>query len=116
LKHLGNDEVHIVWSEHSRDYTHDVIPTQFGDVLIIVNPLNMGLFRIQILKKNEVGGHPYITYTLRGEGGGWIQEILHTGAYGEGVGISTECVNTLCAKLTLHTDGGGVGKLICMYA
>eukprot|EP00064_Thunnus_orientalis_P013441 superscaffoldBa00002186_g13480 len=32
LRHLGNDEVHIVWSEHTRDYRRGIIPTDFGDV------------------------------------------------------------------------------------
>ncbi|XP_077967933.1 ral GTPase-activating protein subunit alpha-1-like isoform X7 [Styela clava] len=54
LKHLGNDEVHIVWSEHSRDYRRGIIPTEFGDVLIIIYPMKHMLYRIQIKKKDEV--------------------------------------------------------------
>ena len=54
MRHLGNDEVHIVWSEHDRDYHHDVIPTEFGDVLIVIYPMRNGMFRIQILKKSQV--------------------------------------------------------------
>nr|CAB3265418.1 ral GTPase-activating protein subunit alpha-1 [Phallusia mammillata] len=54
LKHLGNDEVHIVWSEHHRDYRRGIIPTEFGDVLIIIYPIRHGLYRIQIIKKAEV--------------------------------------------------------------
>jgi len=54
LKHLGNDEVHIVWSDESREYRRDVVQTQFGDVIIVIYPLDNGLFRIQILKKDEV--------------------------------------------------------------
>lgn len=54
LKHLGNDEVHIIWSEHKRDYRHGIIPTEFGDVLIIIYPLENGLFRIQIKRRPEV--------------------------------------------------------------
>jgi hypothetical protein len=56
IKHLGNDEVHIIWSEHSRDYRRGIIPTDFGDVLIIIYPLPNGLYRIQINKKQEVMG------------------------------------------------------------
>uniref|UniRef100_A0A6Q2Y8C5 Rap-GAP domain-containing protein n=1 Tax=Esox lucius TaxID=8010 RepID=A0A6Q2Y8C5_ESOLU len=54
LRHLGNDEVHIVWSEHSRDYRRGIIPTDFGDVLIIVYPMKNNMFFIQIMKKPQV--------------------------------------------------------------
>ncbi|XP_029568993.1 ral GTPase-activating protein subunit alpha-1 isoform X1 [Salmo trutta] len=54
LRHLGNDEVHIVWSEHSRDYRRGIIPTEFGDVLIIIYPMKNHMYSIQILKKPEV--------------------------------------------------------------
>ena len=54
LRHLGNDEVQIIWSEHTRDYRRGIIPTEFGDVLIIIYPLHSGLFRIHINRKPEV--------------------------------------------------------------
>ncbi|CAL9686317.1 unnamed protein product [Knipowitschia caucasica] len=54
LRHLGNDEVHIVWSEHSRDYRRGIIPTDFGDVLIIIYPMKNHVYFIQILKKPQV--------------------------------------------------------------
>ena len=54
MRHLGNDEVHIVWSEHTRDYRRGIIPTEFGDVIIVIYPLTSGLFRIQIDQKAEV--------------------------------------------------------------
>ncbi|XP_033499071.2 ral GTPase-activating protein subunit alpha-1 isoform X4 [Epinephelus lanceolatus] len=54
LRHLGNDEVHIVWSEHSRDYRRGIIPTEFGDVLIIIYPMKNHMYSIHILKKPEV--------------------------------------------------------------
>nr|XP_021322990.1 ral GTPase-activating protein subunit alpha-1 isoform X7 [Danio rerio] len=54
LRHLGNDEVHIVWSEHSRDYRRGVIPTEFGDVLIVIYPMKNHMYSIQIIKKPEV--------------------------------------------------------------
>lgn len=56
LRHLGNDEIHIVWSEHTRDYRRGIIPTEFGDVIIVVYPLQtfLGFYRIQILCKPEV--------------------------------------------------------------
>ena len=44
----GNDEIHIVWTEHWRDYRRGVIPTEFCDVLIVIYPLNNNLYRIQV--------------------------------------------------------------------
>lgn len=56
LRHLGNDEIHIVWSEHSRDYRRGIIPTEFGDVIIAIYPMLtfQGYYRVQISSKQEV--------------------------------------------------------------
>ncbi|RXM27368.1 Ral GTPase-activating protein subunit alpha-2 [Acipenser ruthenus] len=54
LRHLGNDEVHIVWSEHTRDYRRGIIPTDFGDVLIIIYPMKNQMFFVQIMKKPQI--------------------------------------------------------------
>ena len=56
LRHLGNDEIHIIWSEHWRDYRRGIIPTAFGDVLIIIYPIPgiADYYRIQIDRKTEV--------------------------------------------------------------
>jgi len=53
-RHVGNDIVHIVYSEHCRDYNAETIKTQFNDAHVIVYPLPNGLFRIQIYKKDNV--------------------------------------------------------------
>ncbi|XP_020286965.1 probable Rho GTPase-activating protein CG5521 isoform X8 [Pseudomyrmex gracilis] len=53
-RHLGNDEIHIVWSEHWRDYRRDIIPTEFCDVLIVIYPLQNKLYRVQISRKSEI--------------------------------------------------------------
>ncbi|KAB0803388.1 hypothetical protein PPYR_00358 [Photinus pyralis] len=53
-RHLGNDEVHIVWSEHCREYRRDIIPTEFCDILITIYPLGNNLNRITINCKPEV--------------------------------------------------------------
>ncbi|KAK7603642.1 hypothetical protein V9T40_003641 [Parthenolecanium corni] len=53
-RHLGNDEVHIVWSEHTRDYRRGILPTEFCDILIVIYPLPHNLYRVQISKKPEV--------------------------------------------------------------
>ncbi|KAF2074910.1 hypothetical protein CYY_003787 [Polysphondylium violaceum] len=52
-RHVGNDIVNIVWSEHIRDYSPTTITSQFNDALVIVYPLSNGLFRIQIYRKES---------------------------------------------------------------
>ncbi|XP_069806445.1 ral GTPase-activating protein subunit alpha-1 isoform X2 [Dendropsophus ebraccatus] len=54
LRHLGNDEVHIVWSEHSREYRRGIMPTEFGDVLLVIYPMKNHMFSIQIMKKPDI--------------------------------------------------------------
>ncbi|XP_013192086.2 probable Rho GTPase-activating protein CG5521 isoform X1 [Amyelois transitella] len=53
-RHLGNDEVHVVWSEHWRAYKRDTLPTQFCDVLIVLYPLQGGLLRCTVSRKPDV--------------------------------------------------------------
>lgn len=53
-RHLGNDEVHIVWSEHWRPYRRDTLPTQFCDVLIVLYPLPGHLVRCTLNRKTDV--------------------------------------------------------------
>ncbi|XP_008195928.1 probable Rho GTPase-activating protein CG5521 isoform X1 [Tribolium castaneum] len=53
-RHLGNDEVHIVWSEHCRDYRRDIIPTEFCDILITIYPLGSSLNRVTVNCKPDV--------------------------------------------------------------
>ncbi|KAG0348001.1 Ral GTPase-activating protein subunit alpha-2 [Podila humilis] len=38
-RHIGNDHVHIVWSEHSRPYDRTTIGGDFGNVLIVLSPI-----------------------------------------------------------------------------
>ncbi|KAM9976861.1 hypothetical protein ACTFIR_010707 [Dictyostelium discoideum] len=52
-RHVGNDIVNIIWSEHIRDYNSTTITSQFNDALVIVYPLPNGLFRIQIYRKES---------------------------------------------------------------
>ncbi|XP_059053415.1 probable Rho GTPase-activating protein CG5521 [Achroia grisella] len=54
-RHLGNDEVHVVWSEHWRPYKRDTLPTQFCDVLIVLYPLPGGMLRCTVSRKPDVG-------------------------------------------------------------
>lgn len=53
-RHIGNDIVHIVWSEHDRDYRPWTITSQFNFVHIVVSPLKDPFYRIQIFTKPEV--------------------------------------------------------------
>ena len=53
-----------MWCEHSRDYRRGVIPTEFGDVLIVIYPLQCGLFRVQINRKYEARGMLVLTALL----------------------------------------------------
>uniref|UniRef100_A0A9J2P0P2 Rap-GAP domain-containing protein n=2 Tax=Ascaris TaxID=6251 RepID=A0A9J2P0P2_ASCLU len=48
LKHLGNDEVHVVWSEHDRPYRRDTIATRFCDVLLVLYQISTFLVRVHI--------------------------------------------------------------------
>ncbi|OMJ76113.1 hypothetical protein SteCoe_24589 [Stentor coeruleus] len=52
-RHVGNDIVHIVWSDHYRDYRQDTMLTHFNFVIIVIYPLSKGLFRIQIYRKTN---------------------------------------------------------------
>ncbi|KAG0207363.1 Ral GTPase-activating protein subunit alpha-2 [Mortierella sp. GBA30] len=38
-RHVGNDHVHIVWSEHLRAYDRNTIGGDFGNVLIVLTPV-----------------------------------------------------------------------------
>ncbi len=53
-RHVGNDSVHIIYSEHGRDYSPKTITSQFNDAHLIVYPLPNGFYRIQIAKKDKV--------------------------------------------------------------
>jgi len=52
-RHIGNDNVHIVWSENEIDYDPQTISSQFNDAHIIIYPLKEeGLCRVFLNKKN----------------------------------------------------------------
>ncbi|OMJ93280.1 hypothetical protein SteCoe_3740 [Stentor coeruleus] len=59
-RHVGNDFVHIVWSEHYKDYRQDTMLTHFNLIIIVIYPLEQGFFRIQILKKVSVECGPLL--------------------------------------------------------
>ncbi|KAJ1372174.1 hypothetical protein KIN20_034259 [Parelaphostrongylus tenuis] len=47
-KHIGNDEVHVVWSEHSRPYRRETIATKFCDVLIVLERVGDRIYRVRV--------------------------------------------------------------------
>jgi len=53
-RHVGNDFVHIIWSEHKRDYKPTTITSNFNDAHVIIYPLPNGLFRIQVTRKEKI--------------------------------------------------------------
>ncbi|EDS43689.1 tuberin [Culex quinquefasciatus] len=54
-KHI--DKVHIMWSEHNRDYRRDMLPTEFRDLLIMIYPPRKGLSQVTEIMKPDV---PYV--------------------------------------------------------
>ncbi|TKR93306.1 hypothetical protein L596_007789 [Steinernema carpocapsae] len=54
LKHIGNDEVHVVWSEHNRYYRRETIATSFCDILIVLQKISPTLVRVHIDKKHNM--------------------------------------------------------------
>ena len=53
-RHVGNDNVHIVWSEHVRDYYPKTIVSEFNDAHIVLYPLSNGLFKVHVFKKENI--------------------------------------------------------------
>ncbi|WKX92732.1 hypothetical protein Q1695_010622 [Nippostrongylus brasiliensis] len=47
-KHIGNDEVHVVWSEHSKPYRRETIATKFCDVLIVLERADAKTYRVRV--------------------------------------------------------------------
>jgi hypothetical protein len=52
-KYIGNDSVHIVWSENDREYKPGTISGAFNFVHIVLDPLRNGLIKVQICKKKD---------------------------------------------------------------
>lgn len=53
-RHVGNDQVVIIWSENWKEYRQDTIVTHFNFVNIIIYPIEKLLYRIQIQLKSQV--------------------------------------------------------------
>ena len=54
-RHIGNDNVHIIWNDNIFDYDTTTITSQFNDAHIVISPLNKTdkFFRVSIYKKEE---------------------------------------------------------------
>uniref|UniRef100_A0A8R1Z3W2 Rap-GAP domain-containing protein n=1 Tax=Pristionchus pacificus TaxID=54126 RepID=A0A8R1Z3W2_PRIPA len=48
MKHIGNDEVHVVWNENRRRYKRETLATQFCDVLFTIDRVSPSSLRISI--------------------------------------------------------------------
>ena len=53
-KHVGNDNVVIIWSENWKDYRQETLLTHFNFVNIVIYPLEKLMYRIQIFNKAGV--------------------------------------------------------------
>ncbi|KAL6074106.1 hypothetical protein QOT17_004495 [Balamuthia mandrillaris] len=52
-RHLGNDTVVVVWSEHNTDFSPQHFRSSFTSVFIVIYPLSNYLYRIRIHCKQE---------------------------------------------------------------
>ena len=50
-RHIGNDNVQIVWSESDNEYDTATVKSQFNDAHIIIYPLHNKLFRVTLRMK-----------------------------------------------------------------
>jgi len=53
MKHLGNDEVHVVWSDNAKQYRRDLLATRFCDILIVLYPVSPVLIKVHIETQDE---------------------------------------------------------------
>jgi Rap/ran-GAP len=53
-RHIGNDDVHIIWNEHCRDYQMNTISGDFGSAKIVVTPLNNGMVLVNVYQHARV--------------------------------------------------------------
>jgi hypothetical protein len=53
-RHIGNDNVHVVWSEHDFDYDPQTITSQFNDAHVVIYPLLQGeqFYRVCVHRKS----------------------------------------------------------------
>ncbi|CAI4222514.1 unnamed protein product [Auanema sp. JU1783] len=66
-KHIGNDEVHVVWSEHTRAYRRETIATKFCDVLIVLEKAGEKTYRVRVETTSSLEFGPLYDGALVGE-------------------------------------------------
>ena len=52
-RHIGNDNVHIVWCEDTIEYETSTITSQFNDAHVIIYPICAGLYRVSVKMKDD---------------------------------------------------------------
>jgi len=52
-RHIGNDNIHIVWCENRCGYDKETITSQFNDAHIVIIPDREDLYRVLVHKKNK---------------------------------------------------------------
>ncbi|ELR17421.1 Rap/ranGAP protein, putative [Acanthamoeba castellanii str. Neff] len=60
-RHIGNDNVNIVYSDSPKEFKQDTIQGQFNFVHIVVHPLKEGFYRVEVKKKPQVPSFGPIT-------------------------------------------------------
>ncbi|EAY10961.1 Rap/ran-GAP family protein [Trichomonas vaginalis G3] len=66
-RHIGNDNINVIWSENEQDYNPLTISSQFNDAHVIIYPINGSddLFRVSIYrKKKELSFGPATSDTI----------------------------------------------------
>ena len=52
-RHIGNDNVHIVWTENTEEYDTKTIKSHFNFAHVIVHPMDERLFRVSARFKTK---------------------------------------------------------------
>lgn len=55
-KHIGNDNVHIVWCENDLGYDTNTITSQFNDAHIVIYPFRNDQYRVAVTSKSDIVG------------------------------------------------------------
>lgn len=59
-RHIGNDNIHIVWSEDNEEYDTRMIVSQFNHAHVVVYPFNNQTCGIQVVSKPNVKWFPLL--------------------------------------------------------
>lgn len=98
-RHIGNDHIHIIFSDHDRDYLPLTVTCDFSDIIIVISPRKGdSLFEIRVHTKKTIGYiHP-------------IYDGMIVPHYLLGKIILQTCINcNKIIRMTSHGGGGGGG-------